>query len=237
MEHDDWRMASDLSRLTMFRLEERLRGGPLGRTGARTGLGWIAVACAALTWSPASAHAVAGAVTADPGWRIQSTGGLTLDGGLLLAAPAALPTGLSTGVGVGAMYGRNLFAWGARASWSTATESSIAWTVTNADLDMRVVGAIQRDIGRGRLALRLGVGSTIVHETRLRNQGSRAGLTGNDLETSAFAALPAGDLEAVVALHIAGPWLLMVSGGPSVSIVSSTWRTGWASQLGVGWQP
>jgi len=135
------------------------------------------------------------------------------------------------------MYGRNLFACGARASWSTATESSIAWTVTNADLDMRVVGAIQRDIGRGRLALRLGVGSTIVHETRLRNQGSRAGLTGGDLETSTLAALPAGDLEAVVALHIAGPWLLMVSGGPSVSIVSSTLRTGWASQLGVGWQP
>lgn len=209
----------------------------LRRLGAGDGIGWIAFVATVLVWCQAPARAGEGTIATDEGWRVHSTGSLTLDGGLLLGAPAALPTGLSTGVGAGVMCGRNLFAWGARASWSTATESSIGWTVTHDDLDLRVDGAIQHTVGRGRLALRLGVGSTVVHETRLRNQGTRAGLTGSDLQTSAFAALPAGDLEAVVALHIAGPWLLMVSGGPSVSIVSSAWRTGWKSQLGVGWQP
>jgi hypothetical protein len=214
-------------------------GSPSGRSRALHGPGRIAFAAALLVCchSPAPARAVEGAIAADEGWRVQSTGRLTIDGGLLLGAPAALPTGLSTGIAAGVAFGRNLFAWGARVSWSTATESSIAWTVTNDDLAVRLDGAIQRDVGRGRLALRLGVGSTVIHETRLRNQGARAGLTGSDLETSVVSAVPAGELEAVVGLHIAGPWLVMVSGGPSASIVSSAWRTGWTSQLGVGWQP
>ena len=178
----------------------------------------------------------AGAAVPDEGWRVSSTGGLTVDGGLVLEAPAALPTGLSTGIGAGLAYGRGVFAWGARASWSTATESSFVWTATHADLDLRLDGAVQRDVGRGRLALRLGIGSTVVHETRLRNQGARAGLTGSDLQTSSFTALPVAALDVVVAVHVAGPWLLMLAGGPSVSIVSSAWNVGWKTELGVGWQ-
>ena len=173
----------------------------------------------------------------DDGWPVRSTGALTIDGGLLMGAPAALATGLSTGIGAGVMYGRNWFAWTARASWSSATESSIAWNVTHADLDLRAGAALKRDVGRGRLALRLGVGPTVVHETRTRNQGARAGLTGGALQTSAFSMLPAAELEAVVAVHVAGPWLLLLDGGPSVVLDGSTWRLGWISQLGVGWQP
>jgi hypothetical protein len=173
----------------------------------------------------------------DPTWRVRSQGALTVDGGLVLARPAALGTGLSTGVGAGVGWGAGLLAVGARASWSSATESSIVWQVTQADLKLRADVALQARAGRGRLALRLGLGPTIVHESRLRNQGTRAGATGSDLETSATTALPAGDLEAVVAVHVAGPWLLSLSGGPSLTFVDNSAHVGWSALLGTGWQP
>lgn len=170
-------------------------------------------------------------------WQVRSRGPLTVDGGLVLALPTALGTGLSSGVGAGVSYGR-LLAWEARASWSTATESSIPWTVTQDDIKVRAGVLLQRAFGRGRVGLRLGLGPTIVHESRLRNQGGRAGLPASALETTATEAFAAGDLEAVVALHVFGPWLLALSGGPSLAIGSSgEGRGGWASLLGVGWQP
>ena len=76
-----------------------------------------------------------------------------------------------------------------------------------------------------------------MHEDRARNQGARAGLTGGDLETSALAAFPAADLEGVVALHIVGPWLLTVSGGPTAIVADGALHGGWTAQLGAGWQP
>jgi hypothetical protein len=172
----------------------------------------------------------------DPAWRVQSAGRLTVDGGFVMAAPAALDTGFSTGVGAGAMFGRVL-AWGLRASWSSATESSIVWKVTHADLKVRAAVALQHDVGRGRFALRVGVGPTIVREGRVRNQGMRAGLTGSDLETSSFSTLPAADFEGVVTIHVVGRWLLAVSGGPSLTVVDKRGRFGWTAQIGVGWQP
>jgi len=51
------------------------------------------------------------------------------------------------------------------------------------------------------------------------------------------ATLPAGEVEAFVALHLFGPWLFTVSGGPSASIDSGNARAGWISMMGVGWQP
>jgi hypothetical protein len=172
----------------------------------------------------------------DDTWNYASTGDLTVDGGLAFGFPAALPTGLSKGIAASVTKGRCL-AWGARAEWLTATESSLAWTVTQSDLHLRATGALQRIVGRGTFGLRLGLGGTLVHETRLRNQGMRAGLTGSDLETTAFAMLPAADLDAVVAIHIAGPWLMIASGGPSVDVVDSKLHGGWNAQLGVAWQP
>ena len=172
----------------------------------------------------------------DRGWAVRSTGPLTLDAGLVMASPAALGTGFSTGVGAGATRGK-ILAWGVRASWSTATESSLAWMVTHGELRLRAAGVIQRDVGRGRFALRLGLGPTIVHETRLRNQGMRAGLTGSDLETSSVSTLPAADAEGVVTTHIAGRWLLTMSGGPSITLLDGKARAGWMAQIGAGWQP
>jgi hypothetical protein len=161
-------------------------------------------------------------------FKVQSTGALVLDGGLLLALPTALGPGLSTGFGLGITRGR-LLAWGARVSWSTATESSIPWTVSQSDLRLRVDGVLQHTLGRARVGLRLGFGPTIVHETRLRNGGTQ--------ETSAFSTLPAGEVEAFVAVHLFGPWLFNVSGGPSAAIESGSLRGGWISLIGAGWQP
>lgn len=160
--------------------------------------------------------------------RVRSSGPLTVDGGLVFALPTALGPGLSTGFGIGVTRGRVL-AWEARASWSTATESSVAWTVTQSDLRLRVGGVIQHTLGRARVGLRLGVGPTIVHETRLRNSST--------LETSAFSTLPAGEVEAFVAVHVFGPWLFNMAGGPSAAIDSGNLRGGWVSLIGVGWQP
>ena len=169
--------------------------------------------------------------------QVRSIGPLTVDGGLVLALPTALGTGLSSGVGAGVTYGR-LLAWEARASWSTSTESSIPWTVTQDDIRLRAGGVLQRPLGRARVGLRLGMGPTIVYESRLRNQGARAGLTGSALQSSSTEVFAAGELEAVVALHVFGPWLLALSGGPSLAIGSSGAATGgWATLIGIGWQP
>lgn len=162
---------------------------------------------------------------------------LMVDGGLSLGFPTALPTGLSRGIEAGVTVGRCPLRWGARAAWETATESTLAWRVTHSDLRLRITGSAQHDAGRGAIALRLGAGGTLVHETRVRNQGMRAGLSGSELETSALAMVPAADLEAVVSLHAIGSWLVTLSGGPSAALVDHRIHGGWTAGLGVAWQP
>ena len=185
---------------------------------------------------PRSAVADDAALLGDDTWRYRSSGRLMVDGGLVVGFPAALPTGLATGVGAGVTTGKTL-TLGARASWATATESSLPWTVTHSDLRLRITGGVQAAPGRGTIGLRFGVGGTLVHETRVRNQGMRAGLTGSELETSALAMLPAADLEAVIGVHIAGPWLLMTSAGPSIDVHDGKLHGGWSAELGIAWQP
>lgn len=175
-------------------------------------------------------------VTSDA-FPVRAAGPVQVDGGLIVGFPTALPTGLSRGIGAGVTFGACPFRWGARAAWVTATESTLAWTVTHSDLRLRVTGSAQHDAGRGSIGLRVAAGGTMVHESRLRNQGMRAGLMGDALETSAFAMVPAADLEAVVSLHVIGPWLLVMSGGPSVAVVDGAAHGSWTAELGIGWQP
>ena len=193
----------------------------------------LAVTGVALAASPSHAD---GTLLDDDTWNVTSCGCLTVDGGLVVGFPAALPTGLSRGIGAGVTYG-HVLAVGARAAWSTATESTTAWQVTHADLRLRATGSVEHTAGRGTVGLRLGLGGTLVHETRLRSQGMRAGLSGTDLETSTFAMLPAADLEGVVSVHLFGPWLLVVSGGPTFDVHDGAAHAGWNAELGVGWQP
>lgn len=178
-----------------------------------------------------------GPTVASDSFAVRSTGAMRIDGGLIVGFPTALPTGLSRGVGAGVTFGHGALRGGARAAWATATESTLAWTVTHADLRLRLTGSAQHDAGRGSLGLRLSAGGTLVTESRLRNQGARAGLSGSDLETSAWAMVPAADLEAVAAVHVIGPWLLVMSGGPSVAVVGGDLQASWTAQLGIAWQP
>lgn len=96
---------------------------------------------------------------------------------------------------------------------------------------------MQHIAGRGTIGLRLGLGATLVHESRERSQGMRAGLAGSALTSTRLACLAAGDLEAVVGMHVAGEWLLMLSGGPSAALVDDAVRLRWNARLGVAWQP
>jgi hypothetical protein len=191
-----------------------------------------------LALTASAAHADSGRMIDDDTFALSSPGPYLVDAGLLAALPAALPSGISTGIGAGLMHECGCrFGYGVRASWSTETASSVTWTVTHWDTRLRAVGEIRYEAGRGTLALRLGAGTTIVHEHRVRNQGMRAGLTGSELEDSATDALPAGELEAVVGLRITGPWLAMISAGPSLEVLDGGLRGGWVAQIGVGWQP
>jgi hypothetical protein len=174
----------------------------------------------------------------DDSFAVKSTGTLRVDGALLVAMPSALPSGMMTGLSAGITRecGCHL-AYGARASWAYVSESSTFWNVTQQDLRLRATGSLRHTFGRGSLALQLGLGTNIVYEHRTAAQAMTANLSGGSFESRAVAALPAADLEAVVALHVAGPWLMIVSGGPAVDVLSGNLRGGWTAELGVGWQP
>jgi hypothetical protein len=197
----------------------------------------LAVIAAVLAVATATARADDRLLT-EQTFKVDPPGALVVDTGFIVGLPAALPTGLSTGIGAGIMHtcGCHL-AYGALASWSSASASSETWTVTHDDLRLRATGAIRNDVGRGSLALRLGVGATLVHEDRVRNQGQRAGLSGMDLEQTATEMLPAADLEAVVGLRIFGAWAFQVAAGPTATYFDSHVRGGWTAELGVAWHP
>jgi hypothetical protein len=171
----------------------------------------------------------------DDTFAVDSKGGLAVDTGLLVASPAALPSGMSTGLVAGITRSCGChFAYGVRASWSTITESSLVWTVDQTDFRLRATGSVRHDAGRGSIALRLGLGPTFVHEVRTRNQSMEAG---TDLTTRAWGTVPAGDLDAMFSLHVAGPWLAVASGGPSLDHFGGAFVLGWSASLGVAWQP
>ncbi len=171
----------------------------------------------------------------DSTFAVRHGGDLTFDGNLLLGMPAALPAGMTTGFSLGLT--RNCgchFSYGVRASWSTETESSLVWTVSQSDYRLRAVGAVRHDAGRGTIALRLGIGTTIVHEDRIDTSSMRLS---HQIETRAVEALPAADLQAVVGLHITGPWLATIAAGPSVDVLDGALKGGFVAEMGVAWQP
>src|SRR5262245_32840519 len=150
------------------------RTGPASRCLATAPGGWhnhdvmwrlavVLMCCIALPPAVRVGGADTGALLTDDTWRYRSDGNIAIDGGLVVGFPTALTTGLASGVGAGVTIGRDL-AWGARASWVTATESSLPWTVTHDDLRLRMTGALQKAAGRGTFGLRLALGGTLVRE-------------------------------------------------------------------------
>ncbi len=196
---------------------------------ARVPRGVLAIVC---VLAPAIAHAD-GRLLDDDTFASTSKGNLVLDGGLLVGEPAALPSGMSTGLsaGITRMCGCH-FEYGARIGWSTTTEYSEFWTVTHEDMRLRAIGGLVHRAGRGTVSLRLALGATIVHEDRTRNQTMETAL-----DSRAFDTLPAADLEASFAVHIAGPWLAIVSAGPSFDYFQGSIAHGWMAEMGVAWQP
>ena len=184
------------------------------------------------TWAGRAQAQEAFATTVSPGRN-------TFEGQLMLALPAWLPVGLSEGVGLGfsrlATSG-GLLAWGARASWSTATEYPLGYLRRNDDVRMRVFGAIQHHAGRGSFGLRLSVGGTAVYDKQTVAQGARADLAASELEQSSWHFFPGGDLEGFVVLRIWQSWGMSIGGGPTLHLIDRSTRAGWTSSLGVTWQ-
>ena len=196
--------------------------------------GLLAVACAL---APAIAHAD-GRLISDDTFAVHEPGELRVDASIAVALPSALPSGMTTGftAGIERACGCHL-AYGLRAGWGSVTESSEIFTVSHDEFKLRAFGAVRHRVGRGTLELRLGAGPTVVHEDRTRNNGGLAGAMGSVLETTALAALPAAELEGVVALQIVGSFSLVVSAGPSADVFDGHLRGGWTAGVGVGWTP
>lgn len=194
----------------------------------------MAVAALAAGLASARPGAAQGLAAADA-WRYRTGSGVAIDGGLAAATPAALATGLGTGPGAGITIGDRL-TWGARLAWTRATESAIDWSVRHDDLAVRVTAGAQAVIGRGGFGVQLGLGPTLVHELRVRRHGDIAGAMGSAREITGDSIGFAGELDAVVRLHVTGGWLLVIAGGPSLSRVEGSVRTGFATRIGVAWQ-
>ncbi|CAN5213492.1 hypothetical protein BH11MYX1_BH11MYX1_04580 [soil metagenome] len=185
--------------------------------------------------APASARADDRLVDDDT-FAVSSRGALAVDAGLFLATPSALPSGISTGLAVGLTRACGChLAYGVRATWSSITESSGVYTVTQDDYRLRLTGEVRHEVGRGSVAVRLGIGPTFVHEVRVLDQGMRSGRT--DLDRRAWGTVPAADLDARFAIHVAGPWLGIASAGPSLDHSGGAFAWGWNATLGVAWQP
>ena len=167
-----------------------------------------------------------------------------LGAGLLTALPAALGAGvvggpgLSSGVAVDAVHD-GTWVWGARASWSSATEFTELWEVTHQEIRVRAVGGVQTQLGRARVGLHLGLGPTVLYESRLRAQAARLGDTGLALNESAWAVLPGADLQLALGLPIfvpfdaVGPVGVTASVGPTAHVFQGHAVIGWVLQLGV----
>ena len=197
----------------------------------RSHVRWIVLASTA--GLALAADPVAAQAPADDAWRYDR-GELAVDVAIASGAPSALPTGLARGLAGGAQWGR-CWAVGARIAWLASNESTAIWQVNHDELRLRVFGAAQREVGRATLALRFGAGGTLIAESRLRQQGMRAGLTGDELETSKLALVPTASFDGVVGLHVRGPWVLQLSGGPGVLVLDGAPRPIWSAEIGVAW--
>jgi hypothetical protein len=213
----------------------RVKGGTGGWRRRR----WVARTWIALTWIAASLlalPAMAEEPEPDHPWR-----GKQLHAALLNGLPAVLGTGMSTGASLRWLQplrqGQARWVWGTEISAGSATEYGASWQVSQLDLRLRAVVGAQAALGRGKMALLLGAGTTLVREDRLRNQGERLGLSGDALEQSSWGALGSLDLSWSLAAPVAGPWAAVVSAGPALHLGSSGAAMGWTTLLGVGWMP
>lgn len=160
---------------------------------------------------------------------------MELDAGLLLARPAALQTGLSTGVSGGLRLGEALGGL-ARLGWSSATEYTLTHTVTHHEFRARLGAEAAYRTGPGAVGLRLLCGATAVYERRERAQAERAGLSEAEALDTGLQLVPVGEAAVGYAVHVLDDFGLSLALGPSL-----TWRDGahlgFTAELGVAFWP
>ena len=111
-------------------------------------------AFAIILCSASIAHADGGRLLSDDTFTVGEHGQYVLDGTMLVASPSVLPAGMSAGVAAGITRECGCsWSYGARASWSTATDSSETWIVTDQELRLRATLAIHHRAGRGTIGL------------------------------------------------------------------------------------
>ncbi len=162
--------------------------------------------------------------------------GQAVDLGLLVDRPAALETGLGTGLTAG-YTGPGALTWGARLGWSRATEFTRLREVTHDDLRARAEGVARYVAGGGTAELRLGLGVTTVCESRVRNQADRAGLSDAEATEAAWQLLPAADLSLAAAMRVWHDFGLRASLGPEAHLADGALRWGFVGGLAVAWLP
>lgn len=161
-------------------------------------------------------------------WRV--------DAALAFGTPSALPVGQNFGFAVGGERRLGAVSLGVRGGWSQATEYTTTFAVTHGDWKLRAVAAAEKALGRGSFGLRAGVGGTLVHEVRVRDQASRIA-DGAALGSSIWRLAPAADLEITSHLRLFDAWGVVLSAGPTVTLLSSGSHFGWTSTLGLAWLP
>ena len=157
--------------------------------------------------------------------------------GVTSALPALLDTGMALGAGA-ELLTTGTWAWGIQSSVGSAAENSKFWAVSHLEWRLRLLGALQRRVGRGLFGLRLGAGFSLVAETRQRHQAARLGGSLGNLEDSAQSLVPAVDLQVALGLAVLGNWGVSLAVGPSLHLPpSGDPRPGFVGQVGIARLP
>ena len=151
---------------------------------------------------------------------------------------ALLGVGQSLGGVAAFTAGYGPLVYGVRASVSDALEYSPSWRIDHTETRLRGLVGVRAAAGRGTWVLRLGLGLTVVHEARERHDASSLALT-EAPEESAWAAVPAIDLEGGLVLAVFGDWGLALFAGPTLHFgeVSDGARWGWTGSGAIVWTP
>jgi len=181
-----------------------------------------------------------GMAHAEPG---DSCPELTLEAGVITALPAILEVGQTLGGQAALTVGYGAFLYGVNASVSEAKEYSQSWRVTHTELRVRALGGVRAAAGRGTWILRLGLGLSLVHEGRVRHDVAEVDAGNVVREESAWAAVPAVDLEGGLVLHLAGAWGIALFLGPTLHFGGATnsgdggVRWGYSGSASLVWTP
>lgn len=172
------------------------------------------------------------------GW--EGPGSWRVSGGVLWGSAVALDEGMPFGFGVEGLrrVGTSPFLFGARLSFTRATEASTAWVVRHDHPAASLLARVEGSRGPGLVYAQLGAGAMAVIERAQRHQFERLkGLGLDNLEEHAWSMGPWTSLEVGVAVRVRGGLSATIGGGPTLAAQQVTgqwrWRVGFQTMLGV----